>query len=162
MTGYAIRPASAADAEAVRGMVFPVLREFGYEPEPEGHDADLYDLDRWYDGRSGLFLVVVDPTGRVVGTGGLRRFDADRAEVKKMYLVPVARGRGLGRRVMDVLVGFARAAGYRGIVLESSSRLQAGLAFYERYGFRAADPRAFGYEQDRAFTMDLSPAMPEA
>ena len=40
---FRIRPATSADAEAIRGVVFGVLREYGLPPDPRGLDADLAD-----------------------------------------------------------------------------------------------------------------------
>ena len=155
---HAIRPARNADGAACREIVFGILRQYGLEPEPDGQDADLDDREAHYDGRDSLFLVVVDDAGRIVGTGGLKRYDAEQAEVKKMYLLPEARGLGLGRRLLDTLVGFARAVGYRRIVLESNSNLTEALQLYQRYGFAPVPPEHLSYRCDRAFALDLEPA----
>ena len=155
---HAIRPARNADGAACREIVFGILRQYGLEPEPDGQDADLDDLEAHYDGRDSLFLVVVDDAGRIVGTGGLKRYDAEQAEIKKMYLLPEVRGQGLGRRLLDTLVGFARAVGYRRIVLESNSNLTEALQLYQRYGFAPVPPEHLSYRCDRAFALDLEPA----
>ena len=155
---HAIRPARSADGDACREIIFGILRQYGLEPEPEGQDADLDDLEASYDGRDSLFLVVVDDAGRIVGTAGIKRWDATQAEIKKMYLLPEARGQGLGRRLLDTLVGFARAVGYTRIVLESNSNLTEALQLYTRYGFQAVAPEHLSYRCDRAFALDLVPA----
>ncbi len=155
---HAIRPARSADGDACREIIFGILRHYGLEPEPQGQDADLDDLEAHYDGRDSLFVVVVDDSGRIVGTGGLKRYDAEQAEIKKMYLLPEVRGQGLGRRLLDTLVGFARAVGYRRIVLESNSNLTEALQLYQRYGFVPVPPEHLSYRCDRAFALDLAPA----
>lgn len=152
---HTIRPARTADGDACRAIIFGILRQYGLEPEPDGQDADLDDLEAHYDGLDSLFVVVVDDTGRIVGTGGLKRYDAGQAEIKKMYLLPEARGQGLGRRLLDTLVGFARAVGYRRIVLESNSNLTEALQLYQRYGFVPVPPEHLSYRCDRAFALDL-------
>ena len=48
----------------------------------------------------GVFVVVRDDGERAVACGGVCRFDDARAELKRMYVVPKARGQGLGRRVL--------------------------------------------------------------
>src|SRR6185437_14802559 len=64
----------------------------------------------------GVFIVVRDGE-RAVACGGIARFDETRAELKRMYVVPDLRGRGLGRRVLVELEAEARRLGYRALVL---------------------------------------------
>ena len=83
----------------------------------------------------GVFVVVRDDAERAVACGGIARFDAARAEVKRMYVGPDERGRGLGRRVLAELETHARELGYAGLVLETGDRSAAALAIYESSGF---------------------------
>ena len=82
----------------------------------------------------GVFLVVRDG-GRAVACGGICRFDETRAELKRMYVVPDARGRGLGRRVLVELEVEARRLGYRALVLETGDLQEAALGLYVSAGF---------------------------
>ena len=82
----------------------------------------------------GVFLVVRDG-GRAVACGGIVRFDETRAELKRMYVLPEARGRGLGRRVLVELEAEASRLGYRALVLETGDRQEAALALYVSAGF---------------------------
>jgi putative acetyltransferase len=82
----------------------------------------------------GVFVVVRDDD-RAVACGGVARFDAARGEVKRMYVVPEARGRGLGRLVLDELERHARALGYTSLVLETGDRQEAALGLYTSAGF---------------------------
>jgi GNAT superfamily N-acetyltransferase len=82
----------------------------------------------------GVFLVVRDD-GRAVGCGGVCRFDETRAELKRMYVVPDARGRGLGRLLLVALEDEARRLGYDGIVLETGDRQPEALGLYESAGY---------------------------
>jgi GNAT superfamily N-acetyltransferase len=82
----------------------------------------------------GVFLVVRDDEGRAVACGGVTRFDETRAELKRMYVVPDARGRGLGRRILVELEEHARRLGYARVVLETGTRPEA-LGLYESAGY---------------------------
>ena len=82
----------------------------------------------------GVFLVVRDE-GRAVGCGGVCRFDETRAELKRMYVVPEARGRGLGRLLLVALEDEARRLGYDGIVLETGDRQPEALGLYASAGY---------------------------
>ena len=82
----------------------------------------------------GVFLVVRDE-GRAVGCGGVTRFDETRAELKRMYVVPEARWRGLGRLLLESLEDEARQLGYTGIVLETGKDQQESLGLYTSAGY---------------------------
>lgn len=82
----------------------------------------------------GVFLVVRDG-GHALACGGICRFDEARAELKRMYVLPEARGRGLGRRVLVELEAEARRLGYRALVLETGDLQTEALGLYRSAGF---------------------------
>lgn len=92
---------------------------------------------------AGTFLVV-RLNGRPVGCGAVRRLDEsslvrelgpDVGELKRMYVAPEARGRGIGRALLTRLEDEARALGLRRLVLETGTRQAEALALYRRAGF---------------------------
>jgi putative acetyltransferase len=102
------------------------------------------DPDEVAPGR-GAFLVAY-LGDRAVGCGAVRRLDAggDKgdAEVKRMYVVPSARGRGVGRSVLAALEAEGRRLGATRLVLEMGGRQPEARALYDRAGFRVIP--AFG------------------
>ena len=98
----------------------------------------------------GVFLVVRDE-GRAIGCGGVCRFDETRAELKRMYVVPDARGRGLGRLLLVELETEARRLGYDGIVLETGDRQPEALGLYESAGYERIP--CYGVYATRAHSM---------
>jgi len=86
-------------------------------------------------GRRGAFLIVYQE-GTPVGCGALRLLDAETGELKRMYVIPAARGTGLGRRLVTALETAARALGARRLVLETGVRQTAALALYRATGFQ--------------------------
>jgi GNAT superfamily N-acetyltransferase len=83
----------------------------------------------------GVFLVLRDEEGRAVGCGGIARYDATRGELKRMYVLPDARGRGLGRRLLVELEEHARLLGYAGVVLETGDLQPEALGLYRSSGY---------------------------
>ena len=83
----------------------------------------------------GAFLVVYHD-GTPVGCGALRLLDAATGELKRMYVSPAVRGKGLGRRLVAALESEARALGLRRLVLETGIRQTAALALYRATGFQ--------------------------
>lgn len=72
----------------------------------------------------------------VVGVCAAIPYGHEAFEVAKLSVAPSAQGRGLGRRLVEHCVSFARGRGARRMVLVSSTRLQAALKLYESMGFR--------------------------
>jgi GNAT superfamily N-acetyltransferase len=102
----------------------------------------------------GAFLVgYVD--GEAVACGGVCRYDALTAEIRRMYVVPAARGRGLSREVLAALEEEARAFGYDAVRLETGYRQFEAIALYrssgyepiERYGPYVGDERSVCFEK---------------
>ena len=132
------------DQEAVWDLVSRCLREFGFEPDPETSEADLHDVESYY--RGGVFLVATDPAGRLLGTTGIAILDPNTAKLRKMYVDPSFRGKGVGRLLLNSAVDFARSKGMREVLLETTEQMAAARRLYESYGFvqvegEAASPR---------------------
>jgi len=89
-------------------------------------------LDRLFRPDVMFFIARLD--GTPVGCGGVA-FDGELAEVKRMYVRPPARGRGVAQAVLARLEHEARARGIGLLVLETGDAQHAALRFYERAGF---------------------------
>jgi putative acetyltransferase len=104
--------------------------------------------------RSEFLVGVVD--GRPVACGALRPMDEFAAEIKRMYVVPEQRGRGLSKLVLAELERRAAAIGYRAVRLETGTRQPEAIALYERAGYRripnfgiyADNPLSVCYEKE--------------
>jgi GNAT superfamily N-acetyltransferase len=86
----------------------------------------------------GAFLVVYED-GKPVAGGGVKRDEDGIAEIKRMYVAPGARGRGLGRQLLEALEEEARSLGYARIRLDAGARQPEARAMYERAGYHAVD-----------------------
>ncbi|SFO57004.1 Acetyltransferase (GNAT) family protein [Geodermatophilus obscurus] len=89
-----------------------------------------------------VVLVARDDDGTVVGCGALRALGGDAAEVKRMYVVPAARGRGVSKLLLTGLEDAARGRGWTTLRLETGPRQPEAIALYEGAGYRAIP--AFG------------------
>lgn len=154
--GIVIRRATAADAAAVRELVFGVLAEYGFTPEPGGTDADLQDLEAGYFAPGGHFEVALDPGGAIVGCCGLRPLGGGRIELRKMYLRREMRGRGLGRLLLGRAIDWARARGFARVELETATALKEAIALYRKAGFQPRPGKPGTCRCDLAFVLELS------
>jgi putative acetyltransferase len=105
-------------------------------------------------GKGGAFLIGrVD--GDAVACGGVARYDDVTGEIRRMYVVPEARGRGLSRLVLEALEDEARALGYSLVRLETGKLQAAAVGLYvsagfgpiPRYGSFANDPKSVCFEK---------------
>jgi GNAT superfamily N-acetyltransferase len=84
-------------------------------------------------------LLVARLDGRPIGCGALKFHDDAPAELKRMWVAPEARGLGLGRRLLQELEQYARAAGAHTVRLETNRTLVEAIALYRRSGYREVD-----------------------
>jgi len=80
-------------------------------------------------------FVIARADGRAVGCGALRRLDEATAEVKRMYVEPELRGRGIAKEILDHLEAAARVMGARRLVLETGIYQAEAIGLYRRMGF---------------------------
>jgi GNAT superfamily N-acetyltransferase len=88
----------------------------------------------------GAFLVVRDDDGTAIGCGGVKLLDPQTAEVKRMWLAPPARGRGLGAALLAAIEDAARDLGASEGRLDTNIRFESALALFRRHGWREVPP----------------------
>jgi GNAT superfamily N-acetyltransferase len=80
-------------------------------------------------------FVVAYRDDMAVGCGAVRRLDEANAELKRMYVDPSLRGRGIGRALVEALEREARLLGVTRMVLETGTRLAPAIKLYEAMGY---------------------------
>jgi len=125
-----IVPFEPAHADGFRSLVADTLREFGFEEDPH-FDGDLDDPAVAYEA-----LWIAEDDGKVVGSVALRDLGDGAVELKRMYLRPDQRGRGLGKQLLALALDWAREHGMSAIRLDTSERMETAQRLYEAHGFR--------------------------
>ena len=124
-----IVPFQPSHTDGFRSLVSDTLREFGFEPDPE-LDDDLDDPGGTY---AALWVALAGDD--VVGSVALRDLGGGLVELKRMYLRPAERGRGVGKQLLAVALDWARASGACVVRLDTSERMVAAQRLYEAHGF---------------------------
>lgn len=133
------RPDSA-DAAALIAELDAQLAGYAYPPE----SRHAFSVDKLVS--EGVAFFVTRYEGRPAGCGGLKLFGREYGEVKRMYVLPVYRGLGLGRAMLDHLVLYARERQVRVLRLETGIYQTEAVRLYESYGFLRRPP--FGEYKD--------------
>jgi putative acetyltransferase len=139
---WILRPIRESDDRDVRDIIRAVMTEHGCSGAGFAiHDAEVAAMTSAYqEARAGYYVVERD--GVVFGGGGYAQLegssqDAAVCELRKMYFLPAARGLGLGRAMLSLLLEEMRRAGFRRCYLETSSWMDAAKRLYLAAGFTA-------------------------
>ena len=138
MNDITIRTIQSADNPFIATIIKDTLTEFGANhPGTVYYDATtdaLYELFQ----KKGAAYFIAAVNDKVIGGGGIyptNGLTADTCELVKMYLLPQARGTGLGRTLIEKCLSFAKETGYKNVYLETMPELKQALKVYEKFGF---------------------------
>ncbi len=142
MPEYALRRILPADDAAVAALIRTVMPEFGAVGDGFAiNDPEVSAMAAAYAGeRAGYWVLLQD--GRVVGGGGFAPLlggGPTVCELRKMYALPEARGRGQGARLLERILAGATEAGFTTCYLETLEHMHAARKLYLRFGFEALD-----------------------
>ncbi|MBM3960976.1 MAG: GNAT family N-acetyltransferase [Planctomycetes bacterium] len=139
-TPWILRPIRPADGLAMAAIIREVMTAHGASgPGFAIHDAEVDGMSAAYAGPRAAYYVV-ERDGAVLGGAGFAQLHGTAAadgvcELRKMYFLPAARGQGLGRALLAVLLDAMRSAGYRRCYLETTRQMQAAQRLYRAAGF---------------------------
>lgn len=142
MDNIVIRTIKPEDNKALAVIVRNALAEFGankpgtvyYDPTTD----NLYDL---FKAKKSIYYVA-EMDGIIIGGAGIfpsAGLDENTCELVKMYLQPAVRGMGLGGRLIQKCLEFAKTTGYKQVYIETMPELRKAMGVYEKFGFRYLD-----------------------
>jgi GNAT superfamily N-acetyltransferase len=141
---------SPVGRELVGELLAELAARYGDEDPDEPSALDLAPPH-------GAFLVAW-VAGTALGCGGVRVFDGNVGEIKRMYTRPTARRRGVARVLLAAIEARARTLGYERLVLETGTKQPEAMALYESFGYEPITP--YGeykdYPQSRCYGKDLA------
>ncbi len=159
----AMRPVQRGDNLALAMVIRQVMTEYGVaEDACAAQGSEVDGMWEAYQGDRAAYYVVTEEGGHeILGGGGfgpLPGADDSICELRKMYLLPTARGRGMGQALLDRCLDEARARGYVRCSLVTTASMVEARRLYERAGFRPLEEPLGtpGYTAcDRWFVRDL-------
>jgi putative acetyltransferase len=138
---------SAAEHEAVHAL----MSEYAALPHTAGRwltkEADLAALPHPFVSPDGA-LLLASMDGRSAGCGALRLLESGVGEIRRMYVSPVARGKGVGAALLAALLQEAAVLGSERVRLDTAPELTEARALYGRFGFTSIPPYREGLLPD--------------
>ena len=131
---------SSAHIAQARELFLDYAQSLNFSLCFQGFDKELASLPGDYappDGR----LLLAEYDGRPAGCIALHRLDADICEMKRLYLRPEFRGKGLGRALAETIISEARRAGYKRMRLDTVEPvMKTAVEIYRKLGFNEISP----------------------
>ena len=147
--GYTFMQADNRHVEIAKLIIFSVLEEYGLIPDDPELDSDLENIEINY--RDGFFGLVISDLEKLVGTFALYNIDAQTAEIRKMYLLPEHRKKGIGKWMLSFLTQKAKELGFQKVQLLTASPLIEAISLYKNAGFIEFESPKPGPRCDKAF-----------
>jgi ribosomal protein S18 acetylase RimI-like enzyme len=136
--------------QAARTLVEEYAASLGVDLSFQDFAHEIEQLTREYGPPDGAFLLAEDD-GDYLGCVALRRFEGRAGEIKRLYVRPAGRGRGLGRTLANTVIAAGRERGYERLLLDTLPSMSEARALYQALGFRETTPYRFNPIAGTAF-----------
>jgi N-acetylglutamate synthase-like GNAT family acetyltransferase len=131
---FTLRRYTPADQPAVEHLHIFAIQRIGAYLGRGPWDDDIYSIQQSYLDNGGEFLIG-EYNGQLIAMGALKRTTPDRAEIKRMRILPEYQGRGYGQLILTELEARARALGYRTLHLDTSIVQVPAQKLYAKNGY---------------------------
>ena len=134
--------ATPEEFASARGLIEEYAASLEIDLGFQGYRDEIAQFPHGYTEPDGALLVAYEGE-EPAGVVALRRFDASVCEMKRLYVRPEYRGRGVGRRLSEEVVRVAARLGYATMRLDTLSTMDAAIGLYRAIGFRDIPPYRF-------------------
>jgi GNAT superfamily N-acetyltransferase len=98
-------------------------------------DGDEKDFFAQYNQIYLDHVIIYYAGGQAVGCGAFKPYEGDVAEIKRMFVLPEQRGKGIAGAIVNELEQWAKASGFNYCILETSNKLTSAISLYQRCGY---------------------------
>jgi len=148
---YSYIEAKNSHGKIANEIIFSVLDEYGLGGFSHHSDDSLNKIENSFSG--GFFGLLQNENHEIIGTFGLYKLNEVNCEIRKMFLLPKARRKGLGKWMVNFLIGKAKELGFQKITLDTASVLLEAIDLYKKMGFKEIEASNDSPRCDRAFEL---------
>lgn len=134
-----VRAISTDDFARARALIEAYAASLGIDLEFQDFSREVAHLSVEYGPPEGGLLLAED-AGNPLGCVGVRKIADGVCEMKRLYVAPAARGRGVGRALADAIIAEARRLGYERMRLDTLASMREARQLYASLGFREIAP----------------------
>ena len=135
---YKIREIRAEDDDKICNIIKAVGSEYGAIGDGFGpSDLEVQCMSKHYSGQNNSLYLVAEINNQLVGGGGIAAFQKSNeiCELRKLFLLPTSRGSGIGKKLTQECLKFAKSKSYKKCYLDTLSNMTSAIALYESLGF---------------------------
>lgn len=136
-----IRAGNRQDEPTIRAIIFDAMEECGLQPEPEGREDDLKNVETGYFWHDGIFIVA-EREGAIIGVAGGRRNpdDQDELELIRLAVLPAERKNHIAKELINTIMFFADNMEYKRVIMRTKARVIPGVL--SKLGFAHDEKRS--------------------
>lgn len=145
---------NSSQYEIAKGVFIAYARFLDVDLGFQGFSQEMRMLPEMYGSPNGC-LLLAKKDQEYIGAVGLREYEPNVAEMKRMFVYQEHQGIGAGNALIEAFINEAKALGYHSIKLDSLGVLDKALGLYRKYGFTEIEPYRHNPYADAIF-MELS------
>lgn len=134
-----IQPESQEDLRHTRELFQEYEASLGIRLCFQNFERELTGLPGDYAPPQGRLLLALHET-QIAGCVAVRRIDGETCEMKRLYVRPAFRGKGVGKELATIIIEEARRIGYARMRLDTLPSMQEAIALYQSLGFQTIEP----------------------
>lgn len=140
---HSLRPFRSEDQEGVKELILTVLaKEYPFDKSAYS-DSDLLKIAETYGGPGNVFFVI-EESGRIVGTVGVKEDTKNEALVRRLFVDAGHRGHGYGTELLNNAVDFCRQKGYKRVYFRCTDRMAEAMKLCAKKGFKETEKLEVG------------------
>ncbi|WP_041766285.1 GNAT family N-acetyltransferase [Psychromonas ingrahamii] len=139
---YTIEEIKSQHDMTVCDIIKKVGREYGAIGEGFGpSDSEVKTMSQHYKNENASRYLVASIEGDIVGGSGIAAFNNSNeiCELRKLFLLPESRGLGIGKKLTEECLEYAKSKGYKHCYLDTLTSMKSAIALYKKLGFQFLD-----------------------